>query len=63
MHIFDYSFLESGMIPVSLLNITADISALRVMAANRKDQFDDVFIQFRFLNRSLHGGLYRFLRC
>ena len=31
------------MIPVSLLNITADISALRVMAANRKDQFDDVF--------------------
>lgn len=43
MHIFDYSFLESGMIPVSLLNITADISALRVMAANRKDQFDDVF--------------------
>lgn len=63
MHIFDYSFLESGMIPVSLLNITADISALRVMAANRKDQFDDVFIQFRFLNRSLHGGLYRILRC
>ena len=59
------------MIPVSLLNITADISALRVMAANRKDQFDDVFselariaiIQFRFLNRSLHGGLYRILRC
>ena len=63
MHIFDYSFLESGMIPVSLLNITAVISALRVMAANRKDQFDDVFIQFRFLNRSLHGGLYRILRC
>ena len=63
MHIFDYSFLESGMIPVSLLNITADISALRVMAANRKDQFDDVFIQFRFRNRSLHGGLYRILRC
>ena len=63
MHIFDYSFLERGMIPVSLLNITADISALRVMAANRKDQFDDVFIQFRFLNRSLHGGLYRILRC
>ena len=31
------------MIPVSLLNITADISALRVMAAIRKDQFDDVF--------------------
>ena len=51
------------MIPVSLLNITADISALRVMAANRKDQFDDVFIQFRFLNRSLHGGFYRILRC
>ena len=63
MHIFDYSFLESGMIPVSLLNITADISALRVMAANRKDQFDDVFIHFRFLNRSLHGGLYRILPC
>ena len=45
MHRFDYSFLENGMIPAGLLNITADIYSLRVMAADRKGQFEQVFTE------------------
>ena len=43
MHIFDYSFLQNGLLPAGLLNITTDIYALRVSAMNRKEQFVDVF--------------------
>lgn len=43
MHYFDYSFLHNGMLPARLLNITSDIYSLRVMAINRKDQFEDIF--------------------
>ena len=45
MHRFDYSFLHNGMLPAGLLNITADIYALRVMALDRKEQFVDVFTE------------------
>lgn len=45
MHRFDYSFLHNGMLPAGLLNITADIYALRVMARDRKEQFVDVFTE------------------
>ena len=43
MHRFDYSFLDNGMLPAGLLNITADIYSLRAMAWSRKDQFADIF--------------------
>ena len=45
MHRFDYSFLHNGMLPAGLLNITAEIYALRVMALDRKEQFVDVFTE------------------
>ena len=45
MHIFDYSFLQNGLLPASLLNITADIYTLRVMALNRKEHYKDVFTE------------------
>ena len=45
MHRFDYSFLDNGMLPAGLLNITADIYSLRAMSWNRKDQFADVFTE------------------
>jgi Fic family protein len=44
-HRFDYSFLDNGMRPAGLLNITADIYSLRAMSWNRKDQFADVFTE------------------
>ena len=43
MHRFDYSFLDNGMVPAGLLNITADIYSLRVLALDRKERFIDVF--------------------
>ena len=45
MHIFDYSFLDTGMLPAGLLNITADIYTLKAMSKGRKEQFSDVFTQ------------------
>ncbi len=45
MHIFDYSFLQNGMLPAGLLNVTTDIYSLRAMSWNREGQFADVFIE------------------
>lgn len=43
MRRFDYSFLDNGMLPAGLFNITADIYSLKTMAFDRKEQFADVF--------------------
>ena len=43
MHLFDYSFLQNGLLPAGILNVTTDIYALRVMASDRKEHFVDVF--------------------
>lgn len=45
MHRFDYSFLDNGLLPAGLFNITADIYSLKVMARDRKEQFMDVFTE------------------
>ena len=45
VHRFDYSFLDNGMLPAGLLNITTDIYSLRVMASDRKAQFEQVFTE------------------
>ena len=45
MHYFDYSFLENGLLPAGLLNITADIYSLRVMASGRREQYEDIFTE------------------
>ena len=37
MHRFDYSFLDNGMLPAGLLNITTDIYSLRAMSWSRKE--------------------------
>ena len=45
MHRFDYSFLYNGMLPSGLINLTADIYSLKMMAADRKDKFENVFTE------------------
>lgn len=45
MHRFDYSFLDNGMLPAGLLNITTDIYSLRALSWSRKDQFSDAFTE------------------
>lgn len=45
MHRFDYSFLDNGILPAGLLNITTDIYTLRAMSWSRKTQFESVFTE------------------
>ena len=42
MRRFDYSFLDSGMLPAGLLNITADIYSLRAMAWSRSESHAEI---------------------
>ena len=43
MHRFDYSFLDNGMLPAGLINITTDIYSLRAMSLNREIQFKNIY--------------------
>lgn len=45
MHRFDYYFLENGLLPVGLINITADIYSLRAMSQTRKEKFDKIYTE------------------
>ena len=45
MHRFDYSFLDNGLLPAVLLNVTADIYSLRTLSWSRKDQFQEIFTE------------------
>ena len=45
MHRFDYSFLDNGLLPAQLLNLTADIYGMRAMAWDRKDQFSEAYAE------------------
>ena len=39
MRKFDYSFLNNGMLPARLVNLTAGITELKTMAGVRKDEY------------------------
>lgn len=45
MHKFDYSFLDNGMLPAELVNVTASISSLKTVAAFKKNDFQKVFTE------------------
>lgn len=45
MHRFDYSFLNNGLLPAGLINITANIYSMRVMATDRKNQFSEIYTE------------------
>ena len=45
MHRFDYSFLDNGMLPARLLNVTSGIYSLRALSWGRRDQYPDVFTE------------------
>lgn len=45
MHKFDYSFLNNGMLPSGLVNVTASISSLKVASQFRKNDFQKVFTE------------------
>lgn len=45
MRIFDYSFLNNGLLPANLVNLTASIASLKTMAGVRKGEYAQVFTE------------------
>lgn len=43
MRKFDYSFLDNGLLPANLVNLTANIASLKTMAGVRKEEHARVF--------------------
>ena len=43
MRIFDYSFLNNGLLPARLVNLTSSIASLKTMAGVRKDEYARFF--------------------
>ena len=39
MRKFDYSFLNNGMLPASLVTLTSNIAMLKTMAGVRKEEY------------------------
>lgn len=45
MRRFDYSFLDNGLLPAGLLNLTTSIAELKTTAGFRKDEYQQVFTE------------------
>lgn len=45
MRKFDYSFLDNGLLPANLLNLTSSISSLKTMAGVRKEEYATIFTE------------------
>ena len=44
---FDYSFLDNGLLPANLINITGTIYSLKTGAKIRKDEYERIFTEER----------------
>ena len=42
---FDYSFLDNGLLPANLINITGTIYSLKTGAKIRKDEYERIFTE------------------
>ena len=45
MRVFNYSFLNNGLLPANLVNLTSSIVSLKTMAGVRKDEYAQVFTE------------------
>lgn len=45
MRKFDYSFLNNGLLPAKMVNLTANIAGLKTMAGVRKEAYEKVFTE------------------
>lgn len=45
MRKFDYSFLNNGLLPANLLNLTTSIAELKTMAGLRKEEYTQIFTE------------------
>ncbi|MBQ8597220.1 MAG: Fic family protein [Lachnospiraceae bacterium] len=51
MHIFDYSFLDNGLLPAGITNLTSTISALAALADERRDKNQIVYTRLESIAR------------
>ena len=45
MRKFDYSFLNNGLLPANLVNLTSNITALKTMAGMRREEYTKIFTE------------------
>ena len=45
MRRFDYSFLNNGLLPANLVNLTSNIASLKTMAGVRKEKYTQIFTE------------------
>lgn len=45
MHKFDYSFLDNGLLPSQLVNITSSIASLKTLSSTRKTEYQKIFTE------------------
>ena len=51
MRKFDYSFLDNGLLPAGLVNLTASIAELKTMAGVRKEDHAKIFTELESIAR------------
>lgn len=51
MHIFDYSFLNNGMLPAEIVNLASSVSAFHTLASDRKTRFKSVYTELEKIAR------------
>lgn len=57
MRKFDYSFLNNGLLPANLVNLTSNIAALKTMAGVRKDEYTQIFTELEAVAKVQSMGL------
>ncbi|MBQ7011213.1 MAG: Fic family protein [Clostridia bacterium] len=51
MRKFDYSFLDNGLLPANLINLTSSIASLKTMAGVRKQEYEKIFTELEAVAR------------
>ena len=49
MHIFDYSFLDEGLLPAEIVNLTATITAFNAISDTRKESNKSIYTELERL--------------
>ena len=60
MHIFDYSFLDEGMLPAEIVNLTSTIAAFNAISGTRKDNNKNIYTELESdlgIASASHGDL------
>ena len=51
MHIFDYSFLDEGLLPAEIVNLTATIAAFNAISGTLKENNKNIYTELEKIAR------------